>query len=556
MTSFQRPPAAVTAFHIAAGLGFVVAGFLAGARRPKNRTGLLMTLVGLTWFLIDLEYLPSPVAYTIGNLLGIIPYGFLAQLVLAFPSGRLEHRVDRVLVTAVYAWMLLGNLLTETLFAPEPGPSISPHILLVLHRSAAQNHIANDLQFSVNILLGVLALALLVWHWHLASHLGRRALAPAIWAGLPLLSVVLLLDTVNLFTSPAWFSQGAVPLATPLGLLTLPVAFLLGLVRTRLSRLSVGHLVVELRDTSDRLTLRDALARALDDPTLGIAYKVPGDTGWVDAEGAALALPAEAASRSFTILERAGSEIAALIHDRALEDDPLLVSSVAAAASLALENERLEAQVRAQLAEVRTSRARIVEVADRERLAVQRDIHDGVQQRLVALTLRLGRIRDGHTGALPPEAVTEVTAASDLLQRAIQELRELSAGMHPSLLVEAGLGPALRSLAETAELPVRVNMSLQERLPSTVEIAAYFVVSEGLANVAKHARAGSAAVTVRRRAGRLIVTVEDDGCGGAKPGGGSGLLGLKDRVAALDGTLSVVSPRGRGTRIVADLPCA
>ena len=553
-TSANRPTDIVTALHSAAGIAFIVAGALAGLRRPRNRVGLLMSFVGVTWFIVDLQFTPSTIAFTVGNLLGIIYNGFLAYLVLAFPSGRLQRAADRVIVAAVFVWMLLGNLLTETFFAPPPGPSITPHILLVAHADAIQNRVANGVQFSVNMLVGSLVLVLLLGHWRSASHLGRRALAPAIWASFPILAVVFGLNLVNLVSSPDWL-KASLPVLTPLGLLTLPLAFLIGLVRTRLSRLSVGPLVVELQEAPGQGTLRDALARALDDPSLAIAYRVPGDAGWVDADGATVALPEEQGVRSFTLLERGGRTVAALVHDRVLDDDPALIASVSAAASLALENERLEAEVRAQLAEVRASRARIVEAGDLERLRVQRNIHDGAQQRLVALALRLGRLRDLRSGELSATTLQSIEEACDQLRIAIEDLRELSSGMHPSLLIEAGLGPALQSLADGVDVPVHVDAVLDRRLPAPVETAAYFVVSESLANVAKHAGARSATVRAHCQGDHLLVSVEDDGCGGADLARGSGLSGLSDRVAALNGVLRVVSPLGKGTRIAVELPC-
>ncbi|TMB88738.1 MAG: sensor histidine kinase, partial [Chloroflexi bacterium] len=514
----------------------------------------LMTLVGLTWFIVDLQFAPSRVAYTIGNLLGIVTYAVLAHLILAFPSGRLERNDDRVLAISVYAWMVIGNLLTETFFAPPPGPSLSPHILLVAHTDAAQNQVANSVQFSVNMLLGALTLSLLLVHWRAASHLGRRALWPALWSSLPLLTVVLALNLVNLFSSPAWLRM-SLPVVTPLGLMTLPLAFLAGLVRTRLSRLSVGPLIVDLREYRGRDTLQAALARALDDPSLTIAYRMPGSSRWINAEGDAVNLPGPRDARSFTLLERSGTTVAALVHDRALDDDPSLIASVSAAASLALDNERLEAEVRARLAEVRASRVRILEAGDLAQRRLQRDIHDGAQQRLVALAIRLARLRDGREGEMSPSALQAVENVCDQLRMAIQDLRELSSGVHPALLVEAGLGPALQSLADSAAVPVRLELHLERRLPAPVETAAYFVVAESLANIGKHADAQSATVCAHVSAGRLVVSVEDDGCGGAEPGSGSGLPGLSDRVAALDGALAVVSPPGGGTRVVAELPC-
>jgi len=554
-TALSTPPIPVTALHVVAGVAYVGVGVAASVRRPRNRIGLLLMLVGITWFLVDLQFLPSQVAYTIGNLLGILTYGFLAHLVLAFPSGRLERRVDRVVVIAVYAWMLIGNLLTETLFAAPAWSNASPHILLVLHTDASQNQVANELQLSVNILLGALALTVLFLHWKSASHLGRRALAPAIWSSLPILAIVLALNLVGLVASPDWLIN-ALPVLTPIALMTAPIAFLAGMIRSNLARLAIGPLVVELRDTASRQRLRDALARAVGDPTLTIAYRVPSEPQWVGADGKPVELPLADESRSVTLLERDGNTVAALVHDRALDDDPLFIASVTAAASLSIDNERLEAEVRAQLEEVRASRARIVEAGDHERRRIQRDIHDGTQQRLVALALRLGRIRDGLNGQADTEVATGIAEACEQLRLAIGELREISSGIHPALLTESGLGPALQSLADSAAVPVRLEGIPDRRLPEPIEAATYYVVSESLANIAKHASARSVTVSARSHGDRLIISVADDGSGGADMAMGSGLAGLRDRVAALGGSLTVHSEPGSGTRVIADLPCA
>jgi signal transduction histidine kinase len=554
-TSINPPPIPVTALHVIAGAAYVAIGAAASVRRPRNRVGLLLMLVGITWFLVDLQFLPSDVAYTVGNLLGILTYGFLAHLFLAFPSGRLERRVDRVVVIAVYAWMLIGNLLTETLFAAPLWSNASPHILLVLHTSASQNQVANEVQLSVNILLGALVLTVLFLHWKSASRLGRRALAPAIWSSLPLLAIVLALNLVGLVASPAWLVN-ALPVLTPIALMTAPIAFLAGVIRSNLARLAIGPLVVELRDTSSRQRLRDALARAVGDPTLAIAYRVPSEPQWVGGDGKPVELPLAYGSRSVTLLERDGNTVAALVHDRALDDDPLFIASVTAAASLSIDNERLEAEVRAQLEEVRASRARIVEAGDHERRRLQRDIHDGTQQRLAALALRLGRIRDGLNGQADAEIASGIAEACEQLRLAIGELREISSGIHPALLTESGLGPALQSLADSAALPVRLKGIPNRRLPEPIEAAAYYVVSESLANIAKHASAQSVTVSASSREDRLIISVVDDGSGGADMAMGSGLAGLRDRVAALGGSLTVHSEPGSGTRVIADLPCA
>jgi signal transduction histidine kinase len=220
---------------------------------------------------------------------------------------------------------------------------------------------------------------------------------------------------------------------------------------------------------------------------------------------------------------------------------------------MAIENERLHAEVRAQLEEVRASRQRIVEAGDRERRRVERNLHDGAQQRLATLALSLAMIRD-RDGADPAMA-TSLAQASAELRQAIDELRELARGIHPAILTEEGLPAAVESLADRSSLPVRVVADFDARLPEPVETAAYFVVSESLANVTKYAHASRAQVELSRCNGTLRVEVRDDGVGGADAAQGSGLLGLADRVAAVRGSFRVETPSGGGTRVLAEIPC-
>lgn len=213
----------------------------------------------------------------------------------------------------------------------------------------------------------------------------------------------------------------------------------------------------------------------------------------------------------------------------------------------------LDAALRERLEELRASRARLVQAGDAERRRLERDLHDGAQSRLVGLALLLSTARtradpDGEVAALLDRAREE-------LQTSLAELRELARGIHPAVLTEHGLEPALHALVSRAPVPVTVEADGEERLPGPVESAAYFVVSEALANVAKYAQATHASVTVRRLNGRVYVDVADDGVGGADATQGSGLRGLADRVAALDGTLSLESPAGQGTRLHAEIPC-
>jgi signal transduction histidine kinase len=247
-----------------------------------------------------------------------------------------------------------------------------------------------------------------------------------------------------------------------------------------------------------------------------------------------------------------GEEIAALVHDPALLDEPALVESVRATAALVLENERLAAEVRSQLAEVRASRGRIVAAGDAERRRIERNLHDGAQQRLVTLSVTLGL----EASKADPTAAAALSRAQDEVEQAIAELRELARGIHPTLLRDEGLTPAVEALARRAPIPVTVESTVANRLPDPVELAAYFVVSEALTNVVKHASATVARVLLELDKTELQVTVTDDGVGGAQVTPGSGLAGLRDRLDALEARLSIESDTGRGTIVRAVFACA
>jgi signal transduction histidine kinase len=299
--------------------------------------------------------------------------------------------------------------------------------------------------------------------------------------------------------------------------------------------------------------VRDALRDALGDPTLAIAYWLPDRGGHVDLEGRPLALPPPGDGRVATEIAHRGHRVGALVHDRAVCETPDLLRDAAGAAALALENGRLEVELRAQLEALRASRARIVEAGDAERRRLTRDLHDGAQQRLVALMLGL-QIARAEWEADPDAALAALDEAYVDARLAVDELRELASGIHPAVLTQRGLDAALESLATRAAVPVEYRGSLDGRLPTAVESAAYFVIAEALANVAKHAGATFAQVDVRREGAELVLVVRDDGAGGADVAGGSGLRGLEDRLGALDGRLAVDSPPGGGTCLTARVP--
>ena len=329
-----------------------------------------------------------------------------------------------------------------------------------------------------------------------------------------------------------------------------PGLFLLGILLTRFARGNIAALALELGRGIPIGGLRDALARTLRDPTLELAFAAPSGDGLVDPAGQPYEPPADGSGRAIARLERDDGELlGVLVHDPALErEDQGLVPAVATVARMALENERLAAQVRAQLDEVRASRLRIIEAGDTERRRVERDLHDGAQQRLVALTMRLEAARTTVDGA--GELIDRTT---EELRAAIAEVRDLARGLHPTILTEAGLRAAIEALAERTPIPIDIDVP-ERRFAPSIEATAYFVVAEALTNVVRYAAATLAQVRATVTAGDLIVEVRDDGRGGADTGRGSGLRGLEDRLSTVGGTLAVTSEPGEGTTLIATMP--
>jgi signal transduction histidine kinase len=331
-------------------------------------------------------------------------------------------------------------------------------------------------------------------------------------------------------------------------LLVLPAAIFVGVAAIRRHRGPLGDLVVELASASPR-KIQSALARAVGDPSLELALWLPDKQQFVDETGGAVNVGQDGPERAVTLINSQDAPLAALLHDASLAGQRPLLEAAGSAARLALENARLHAELRGQLEELRASRARIVAAADTERRRVERDLHDGAQQRLLALGLALQLLADNQGD---PQLLAEAQCE---LQAALHELRELARGIHPSVLTDRGLPAAVSSLVDRANIPISAAVA-DKRYPQPVESAAYFVVSEALANIAKHADANTATITVAPANGRLVIEVSDDGQGGAKPASGTGLQGLADRVGALDGQLAVRSSPGAGTTIRAEIPCA
>jgi signal transduction histidine kinase len=305
--------------------------------------------------------------------------------------------------------------------------------------------------------------------------------------------------------------------------------------------------------TAEGGPVREMLAESLGDRTLSIAYWLPDREIFVDEAGRTVSLPDPGSGRAWTAVERDGQRVAAILHDAELDTGPELVHAAAAGASLAIDNERLKADLRARVEELRVSRVRIVEAGDAARRRIERDLHDGAQQQLVSLALDLRLLKARLPDA---EAAAVVDELTDKLGVALAELRELARGIHPVVLTAQGLGPAVEGLAHRSPVHVECHVDVgDERLSPSIEAAAYFLVAEALTNVVRYAQADSARVEIHRAGNNVFVEVSDDGVGGADLAAGSGLRGLADRIAALEGTLRVISPPGQGTRVQATIPC-
>ena len=539
------------------GASFLGAGLIAWWRRPNNAVGRLLMAAGFAFVAgAALSYVESPVTYTVHWLESSVYLAILVQLLFAFPSGRMSSRLERVLCTAAYVDAVFGSLTILIFVDPRTRGLPQGLNLLLLFPNQQLFNLADSVLISITVALTLVILAVFVRRWGRASAPARRIIAPVGWS-LASVGLAFVADTIvsRQPSFPSW-THVATAVAQTSAVMLVPLGFLVGLLRSTLARSAVGDLVIELGETPPPGQLREMLAHTLHDPSLRLAYWVPEVGTYVDAGGATVTLPAEGSGQAVVVLQHEGERVGVLVHDAALIEEPRLVGAVAAATGLAVQNERLQAALRAQLEEIRASRIRIVEAADAERRRIERDLHDGAQQRLVGISLALRLASSRLTPGADPEVDDALGQASQELAAALSALRELAHGIHPAILTEEGLGPALESLVERASVRVTLKTVPAHRLPAAVEAAAYFVVSEALANVAKYARATSATISATAIDERLVVEVSDDGIGGADPTHGSGLRGLADRVAALDGSIRIESAGGKGTVIHAEIPCA
>jgi signal transduction histidine kinase len=542
---------AFAGLFLATGWGFVGVGLWVWKQRSAGNIGPLMVAVGLSGLLKGLAFSNDSVVFAIASVGEVLIYAVLIHLLLSFPSGRLETRLDRLLVTIAYVNTTVVQLGVFLFTDPSKADPSNP--LLIENSEAAKVLEAAQLDISIALLGAVVAV--LYRRWRSGTPGRARVFAPIVAVGgltFLLLMAALVVEQAGLSSDIA----DAQTLALFASIACLPFAFLVGLLRSRFSEAdAISALLAQLGEGGGRGALRDALADALGDPTLELAYWVPGQDAYLDADGQPVRVDPAPAGKVSTIVEHEGERIAAIVHSSGLAEERELVQTAGAAAGLTLRNERLDAELRAKVAELQASRSRIVQAGYEQRRRLERDLHDGAQQRLMALgiDLRMVRERIEHD----PQGAAELLDESlHELNEATAELRELARGIHPAVLTNRGLHAALKGLASRSPVPVELLQTPADRLPPSVESAVYFVVAEALTNAARYSRAQTVTVGVVRDNGHVDVEVSDDGVGGADADQGSGLRGLQDRVAALDGRLDLTSPQGLGTILRATIPCA
>jgi signal transduction histidine kinase len=537
------------------GLLIIVAGLLIWRLRPHNRCWWMLVAAGFAWFVGDFEHSANEAIAVFAFAFGWWYGAFLGWALLTYPSGWVRSRHSRVIVVALFVMFATRSLSRLFLHVPPDVAGFGTRNRFLPVTDDRWWRLAEDVFAWGYAALMVLALVSVAVEWFRSSKAGRRMISPALFAASLLTAAVVYEFAIG------W--NAAIPPATPVRIYyvvwwayaAVALALAAGILRLRRTRSAVIDMIADLGHDTPPARLGDALSRALGDQSLTLLPWSAAAGSYVDDRGLAVDLPRDLPNRAVTQIERGGQPVAAIEHDVALLEDPGLVNAVVAAVRLTIDNERLQDEIEAQLAEVEASRSRIVAASDAARRRIERNLHDGAQQRLVtiALALKLAEARLGEDESTEIRA-TLGQAVKDLAD-AIDELRDLARGIHPPILSEAGLRPALESLAERSTVPVRLDVRLATEPPDAIAAAAYFAISEALTNVVKHANASQAAVTAVGHDGVLSIEVSDDGDGGAERDDGTGLLGISDRVAAVGGTLRVHSPPGQGTRLEMELPC-
>jgi signal transduction histidine kinase len=551
-----------TAAVVAVGVPLAV-GVVACRRPPFERFGRLLVAIGAVMPAATLALSDDAVLYSIGRVANWALAAGLVYLIVAFPSGRLAQRPDRGLATA--AGLVIGLLYVPTALFVEAYPTPSPWVscggsdcprnafMAVAHEPGIIDQVVSPARVVLSIVLFVAIIGRLAYRVRSATALGRRTLTPVLavamaWAGLfgLTLGVRQAWPGTVLVEVVVWVIAFAVP--------AMAVAFLIGLTRWWVYvSASLRRLAARLRSPLAPDEIRDAIADAFEDPSLEVVYRRAG--GWVDGEGRAVATPAPGSRRYLTEVGNGDRVVGALIHDAALRYERAFSDAAASCAALTLETHRLAADTDLLLREVHESRARIAASADNERRRIERDIHEGTQQRLLSLRIRVNVA--GRPGQDPAAATVALRELAGEVDAAIADVHSLARGTYPFVLTDQGLAAALAVAADDASVPTTVGAEPCGRYPAEIENAVYFCCLEALQNASKHAGDSAAVrVTVAERDDSVCFEVRDDGAGfdaGAVPAG-DGLTNIRDRVTAVAGLVTIESAPGRGTRVSATIP--
>jgi signal transduction histidine kinase len=539
----------------------IAVGLYVWQRPAGGRFGLLLIGAGAGCFVTTLAESRHAGLYTVGRMAGWLLEVLVVYLVLAFPSGRLSERVDRVLVgamgVALVALFLPRLALANHFDVPSSFTSCvhhcPPNALFALHHEPA---VVDDLLRPLGaamVLAVMIGVGFRLWQkGRQATPLTRRTLGPIFVVSIAVASILSIGLVARQIDANAWTARASAWLlafAVP----AIAVAFLAGLLRWRLfAGRALQRVAQSVRSVPTAITLRRELAAALDDPALEIAFPMSeGEDGWIDGRGLPLALPARGSGRSVSAVRTGPDRTAVIVHDDALSTHPDLVNAAAGVAALVLDNHRLAAEAAKSLREVRRSRARIATSAERERRRIERDLHDGAQQRLVALRIEL-ELGENLVREDPERGVA-------LLRKleALDELRALAHGVYPPLLADRGLAEALRAAGTRCTIPVDLRAHDVGRYPPEVESAVYFCVLEALQNALKHAKdARQAVIRLDGAYSALRFSVRDNG--GGTPHGtvraGAGITNMRDRLAAVGGDVEVISTPGEGMEVRGSVP--
>jgi signal transduction histidine kinase len=549
-TTYAGHSRPVAGLAVVAGLALLAAGLITSLVGQARRIGDLALLAGVVWFAPFWAGWGDgpPLIRSLGTLAAGFTFPLLLHLIVAYPTGRLRSGAARALVVAVYLEAVLSALgralFRNPFFDPNCWDNCTDNVFLV-HSLPRVAQVIHDVDIWFVAFAAAALAVICIWRLAGSSVPARRNAGPVLAGGIVLAvatiahSVALQRMPLEVPSDPAFLS---IFILDCTAVLVLAVALPVTVLRARAQRRSVARIVAELGEAPAPGALESALAEAIGDPELRIAYWLPDSRRHVDSRGRSLEAPKAESGRAVTPLVRDGRRIGLVAHTAAIAD---LEREIGASFRLALENERLQAEVLAQFHDLRASRTRIVEEGDAERRRLERDLHDGAQQHLLALSFNLRLAGADAEAEGDVETASLLTDATHEAQAALGELRELAHGIHPTILTEAGLGPALETLADEAPLAVEIGETAGERYPASVETAAYLVAAEGIDDAARRG-ASRAAINGHREDERLVVNVKDDGSDRT-----STMIHLVDRIGAVGGRLEV-----EPTALRAEIPCA